>query len=984
MSISPLSINEIPSSLLSEFEALKSSFLENNIEYSDWFIDRCADDEFLVMLVRAWIGSRYAFNVCMQRPALFKLLVDENILQKNYADGDLAAVVEAALADIEEGKQFDQQLRRCRQQEMLRIIWRDLNRLSDMRETTADISALADVAIQQTTNFHHRQLAQQYGVPCANVDGVKVEQSMVILGMGKLGAHELNLSSDIDLIFAYPQSGETVAPQDSSIKKTLDNQQFFTRLGQRVIASLDAATADGFVFRVDMRLRPYGDSGALVLSFDAMEEYYQDQGRDWERYAMIKARAVYGDTDQCEELMTMLRPFVFRRYIDFSVIDSLRSMKKMIRQEVIRRGLQNDVKLGAGGIREVEFIAQCFQLIRGGREAPLQQRSLLAVLSELEQREYLSSQAVNELVEAYYFLRNTEHALQGFDDKQTQALPVDSYPQSVLAMVMGFSCWEDFCLALAAHRDNVAEHFQAVIADADDAEEDEALSDDWSHIWLDILDQQEALGVLQREGYEAAEDVLARLERLKRESVVQRMQPVGRERLDQFMPLLLALAADVERPSETVLRIFPLIESVLRRTAYLVLLTENPTALQRLVTFCAASPWIAAQLARHPVLLDELLDSRTLFAVPDKQDLVSELQQQMLRIPWDDLEAHMDGLRYFKQAHQLRVSVAEVTNQLELMKVSDYLTLLAEVILEHVVDVAWHYMIDRHGRPQNSLSDTANEPFSDERKGFIVVGYGKMGGIELGHGSDLDLVFIYDADPNGVTNGDRALANSVFFTRLGQRMIHILTAQTPMGDLYEVDMRLRPSGESGMLVTTLTAFEQYQRESAWTWEHQALVRARAVAGDDELAQRFEQLRCDLLCLSRDTEALKQEVGQMREKMRDHLLPKGLESADPPIFHLKHGTGAIVDIEFMVQYAVLAWSHQYPALAVYTDNIRILQALQQQQLFSEADAQALIDAYKAYRSHTHRLSLQQQPNQVLMSEYTSQRQLVSSKWLQLMG
>ncbi len=981
---SPLSLDKMPSSLLSEFEQLKINFLEKHAEYENWFLAQCEDGAFRVALIRTWVGSRYAFNLCMQKPDLFKTLIDEGCLQKTYANSEIEKIVSSALFDIDDVKAFDQQLRYCRQREMFRIIWRDLNRLADMQETTADVSALADVSIQQTTNFHHHQLASQHGVPCATVNGELVEQSMVILGMGKLGAHELNLSSDIDLIFAYPHSGETVAPKESTIKRTLDNQQFFTRLGQRVIASLDATTADGFVFRVDMRLRPYGDSGALVLSFDAMEEYYQDQGRDWERYAMIKARAVCGDAEQCENLMTMLRPFVFRRYIDFSVIDSLRSMKQMIRQEVTRRGLQGDVKLGAGGIREVEFIAQCFQLIRGGREVALQQRSLLAILSELAERKYLSVEAVENLTKAYYFLRNTEHALQAFDDRQTQALPVDPYPQSVLAMAMGFCSWDEFSLALTLHRDNVAEHFQAVIADADEPADDKSLSDDWSNVWLDSGDQQVALSFLQQQSYEAGEDVLARFKGLKLESVVMRMQPVGRERLDQFMPLLLATAANVERPGETVLRIFPLIESVLRRTAYLVLLTENPTALQHLVTLCAASPWIATQLARHPVLLDELLDSRTLFTVPDKQDLASELQQQMLRIPWDDLEAHMDGLRYFKQAHQLRISAAEVTNQLEIMRVSDYLTLLAEVILEHVVDVAWHYMINRHGRPQNLLSDEASEPFTDEHKSFVVAGYGKMGGIELGHGSDLDLVFIYDADPNGMTDGERPQANSVFYTRLGQRMIHILTAQTPMGDLYEVDMRLRPSGDSGMLVTTLTAFEQYQRKSAWTWEHQAIVRARVVAGDVDLAQRFEWLRCNLLCLSRDAEALKEEVVQMRQKMRDHLLPKELESADPPIFHLKHGTGAIVDIEFMVQYAVLAWSHQYPALAVYTDNIRILQSLQQQRLFIEAEAQALIDAYKAYRSHVHRLSLQQQPNQVLMSEYESQRQLVISKWSQLMA
>jgi glutamate-ammonia-ligase adenylyltransferase len=654
-------------------------------------------------------------------------------------------------------------------------------------------------------------------------------------------------------------------------------------------------------------------------------------------------------------------------------------MKLMIQKETTRRGLGDDVKLGPGGIREIEFIAQCFQLIRGGRDLELQQRSVLKVLDILGKQNCLPQIAVEQLQQAYDFLRNTEHAIQAFRDQQTQALPVDDYPRALLAFAMGFADWELFYAALNQQRENVTYHFQQVIA-GDEDDGDSAADQQWLDLWLGDEDWQlekNAVAMLQQAGHENAEQVLACLNQLRADNQLLRMQTVGRDRLDQFMPLLLQAVLADEQPSSTFFAIFPLVESVLRRSAYLLLLVENPKALAQLVILCAGSQSIADELVRYPALLDELLDARTLYHVPEKNALRADLQQQMLRLPWDDLEAHMDALRYFKRSHQLHVSAAEVSEQLPLMKVSDYLTMIAEVILEHVLEMAWYNLVDKHGHPQKSPGEPCD-------KDFIVVGYGKLGGIELGHGSDLDLVFIHDAGPGLATDGERGIDNSMFFTRLGQRMIHILSAQTPSGKLYEVDMRLRPSGTSGLLVSSLEAFEAYQQKDAWTWEHQALVRARPVAGDGELAKRFEQLRVKLLCQPRDESALKDEVGAMRQKMRDHLLPKGLEQSEKPIFHLKHGTGAIVDIEFLVQYAVLAWSYQHPALAVFTDNIRILDALGNEGLFSSAEAEALTQAYKAYRAHTHRLNLQQQPNEVPMADFADHRQAVIDKWLALMG
>lgn len=1001
MKKSCLSIENIPPHLLIEFEKNKNNFCEKNSKFAPWLESKCFDDDFREQLIRVWTGSRYVTDLCQRQAELFKQLADSGLFQRTYNEGELAQGIKQCVTEAKNEEHLNKLLRYCRSREMLRIVWRDLSCLSDLIETTRDISNLADISIQLALDYHHGQLSSIHGTPAAAVDGVFVEQKMLVIGMGKLGAFELNLSSDIDLIFSYPKGGNTIdcetigkfaescdsqqATHTASSRelKYIDNHEFFTRLGQKVIQSLDKITAEGFVFRVDMRLRPYGESGALVLSFDAMEEYYQDQGRDWERYAMIKARVVAGDPGEADELMTLLRPFIYRRYIDFSVIESLRSMKRMIMQEVKRRRLEQDIKLGPGGIRDIEFIAQSFQLIRGGRETQFQQRSLLKVLTALAEKKHFPQKTIDELVSAYFFLRNTEHVLQAFNDQQTQALPVDDYPRSIVAFSMGYESWELFLAALAQHRDQVSQCFQGIIAEA----QEETVTQDpvdgrWRKLWLETPDEEVAVALLEVKGHESAREVFNRLDQLKVAPIVARLQAVGRERLDRFMPMLLSAVSKAERPSATLLRLFPLVDSVLRRSAYLVLLTENPGALKQLIILCASSPWIATQLAKHPALLDELLDTRTLYLVPEKVQLRSELQQQMLRIPWDDLEGHMDGLRYFKQAHQLHVSAAEVTGQLDVMKVSDYLTMIAEVILEHVVDVAWHFLVEKHGAPKGMEGEpTAKDT---DHKGFIIVGYGKLGGIELGHSSDLDLVFIHNAPTDQFTDGDKPLDNSVFFTRLGQRIIHILTAQTPMGGLYEVDMRLRPSGESGLLVTSLKAFDDYQQGKAWTWEHQAIVRARVVAGDKNLAQSFESIRRSVLRHSRDKANLRDEVVQMRQKMRDHLLPKGLESREPPIFHLKHGTGAIVDIEFMVQYAVLAWADKYPALADYSDNIRILDSLQQQGLFSEDQSQALIDAYKAYRSHAHRLSLLEQPSEVLAKDYEQYRQAVIAKWSELMN
>ena len=929
------------------------------------------DDVFWAQLSRCWSGSLYVVEQCQQRPELLLELLDD--LQRDYTAGHYAEQLAQQLAKADDENALHRILRRFRHREMVRIIWRDLNRLAEMEQTTADLSALADACIDQALNWLYRWACDKWGTPHSRAtEGRPAEpQQMVVLGMGKLGAGELNLSSDIDLIFAFPEMGET-----EGARKCLDNPTFFSKLGQKLIQALDQPTVDGFVFRVDMRLRPYGQSGILVPSFAAMEEYYQDQGRDWERYAMIKARVVAGDREAGARLMQDLRPFVYRKYLDYSAFESLREMKEMINREVRRKNLHGNVKLGPGGIREVEFVAQAFQLIRGGRDSRLQQRELKTILGLLPETVGMPQGASDELYQAYRLLRNVEHAIQAVADKQTQELPEDETEQARIAFSLGFADWPSLLLELDRHRDRVRHHFAEVIAPIDtEAGEDQSQSL-WQRVWQEALDDEAVLQLLEQSGYEdpaLAQKLLAGLHSNRK---VQTLQQVARERLDRVMPLLLAAVVEQPAPTQTLERTLQLIEAVLRRSAYLVLLWENPGALTQLVKLCSASPWFATQLAKQPILLDELIDVSSLYAPPDKQKLQNELRQQLLRIPEEDVEQLMEALRYFKNAHVLRVAAAEITGALPLMKVSDYLTYIAEVVLEGALDIAWKLLTDKHGLPQKA----AGVPC---QRDFIIVGYGKVGGIELSYGSDLDLVFIHDGATNQATDGDKPIDNQVFFTRLGQKVIHILNTFTPSGQLYEVDMRLRPSGNSGLLVSSLKAFREYQLEEAWTWEHQALVRARVVAGNDALKQQFETVRREVVGLERDQGQLITEVIEMRQKMREHL---GSKPGENDSFNLKQDSGGIVDIEFLVQYLALAHSGEQPELITYTDNIRILDAAQALSLLAAEDAELLREAYKTYRAAGHRRSLQEQSNVVegeALQALQSLRERVAQIWQQVM-
>ncbi|QDY43063.1 bifunctional [glutamate--ammonia ligase]-adenylyl-L-tyrosine phosphorylase/[glutamate--ammonia-ligase] adenylyltransferase [Candidatus Pantoea soli] len=851
------------------------------------------------------------------------------------------------------------ELRLFRRHMLVRIAWMQTLAQASTEQSLTQLSTLAEVLIAAARDWVWQACCRDFGTPC-NAAGEA--QPMLILGMGKLGGGELNFSSDIDLIFAWPENGVTRGG-----RRELDNAQFFTRMGQRLIKVLDQPTVDGFVYRVDMRLRPFGDSGPLVLSFAALEDYYQEQGRDWERYAMVKARLMGDDHGHwSQELQQMLRPFVYRRYIDFSVIQSLRNMKGMIAREVRRRGLHDNIKLGAGGIRETEFIVQVFQLIRGGRERSLQLRSLLPTLQAIGDLALLNERQVTHLHDAYLFLRRLENLLQSINDEQTQTLPADERDRQRLAWAMGCASWSLLTTQLEQHMAGVRAIFDELIGDDAPDVDDQPQLAEFAGLWQDALEERDLIPLVPQLSDTQRHALYHALNDFRQDVSRRTIGPRGRLALDQLMPRLLSEVCP--RPDADVLlqRLTPLLLGVLTRSTYLELLTEYHGALRHLIRLCAASPMVASQLARYPLLLDELLDPATLYQPTATDAYRDELRQYLLRIPTDDEEQQLEALRQFKQAQLLRIAAADIAETLPVMKVSDHLTWLAEAIIESVVQQAWQMMVQRYGRPSHLTSDS--------ERGFAVIGYGKLGGWELGYSSDLDLVFLHDCPEGAETDGERVIDGRQFYLRLAQRIMHLFSTRTSSGILYEVDARLRPSGAAGMLVSTFAAFDDYQRNEAWTWEHQALVRARIVFGEPALGERFNAIRRGILRLPREVHRLKTEVREMREKMRAHLSNKHKGRWD-----IKTDEGGITDIEFIAQYLVLKSAASQPALTRWSDNVRIFELMARYGMMQEEEAQALTHAYVTLRDALHHLALQALPGHVEPDAFASERAVVHASW-----
>jgi glutamate-ammonia-ligase adenylyltransferase len=847
-------------------------------------------------------------------------------------------------------------LRRIRNREMAWIAWQDLSGAATLEQSLAALSLLADSAIRAAEAFAVAALEPRYGRVVAP-DGTPLP--LLILGMGKLGGGELNFSSDIDLVLLYPDGGSL------SAEAGIDVEEYFRKLGQIIIRLLDQRTDDGFVFRVDTRLRPFGASGPLVVSLAAFEAYLVRHGRDWERYAYIKARLITGLEFQRELFEETLIPFVYRRYLDYGVFEALREMKALIGKEVARRDMADNIKLGPGGIREIEFIVQALQLVRGGRDPRLRERSLLTVLPLLADAGQLSAQATAELDGAYRFLRQLENYIQAIGDQQTHELPTDTLDRARVAHAMGAADWNDLAAQIAARRGTVEGWFREMALDSGRGAPPPSAEASWATAW-----QTGDFGeVLEEYRLGDSSELVATLHGFSQSSLYQRMDETSRRRLAAVISRIATLLAEADEPAELLKRVLPVLQAIGRRSAYLALLMENPAALERLMTLARHSEFLVKQVAVHPMLLDELLDPRVLETPPSRSELELMLEQAMRGAPAGDVELRLDHLRQFQRTAVFRIAIADRFGHLPLMKVSDRLTDTAEIVLGFSLAMARDELVQKYGRPMCGTPDARREA------GFIIVAYGKLGGLELGYGSDLDIVFLHDSSgPDQETDGIASVDNARFFVRLAQRLIHYLSIQTSSGRLYEVDTRLRPSGESGMLVSSIETFRRYQREQAWVWEHQALLRSRSIAGSTGLRDVFEAERREILVHHVDRGELKAEVKKMRERMRTDL-----SESKAGQFDLKQDPGGLADIEFLVDYWVLDRAPQFPELIEFPDNIRQLEALGRAGLVPADRCRRLIEIYIRIRERLHELALDDRGRVVDAGELDAERAWVTEVW-----
>jgi glutamate-ammonia-ligase adenylyltransferase len=915
-------------------------------------------------LLRVVAASEFAARVLLRDWDYWRSNLPE--LSSPVDSHELVAFADGVVTSGAVVEEVKSRLRRFRDRYMLGIVWREVAGTAALTETLGSLSALSDQMLAAAGRYAELQLEERYG-RFRDRNGAPVP--LVVLAMGKLGGGELNFSSDIDIVFLYPADGESDGP------RKLSGQQYFTRLSQSIVALLDERTADGFVFRVDTRLRPFGDSGPPVTSFAALESYLLQHGRDWERYAYIKARIVGSPPSPAvasELFENLILPFVYRRYLDYGVFESLREMYALIAAEVKRRDLADNVKLGPGGIREIEFIVQSMQLVRGGSREELQQPSLLSVLPALEGGRGLEKAAVSRLQDAYVFLRRLENAIQAMRDQQLHDLPAGEADRERLCVALGYDDWTSLVRDLEEHRRNVTREFEAIAFRGGDGDADNELERRFAGLWKRSATAEEwATEFSELEEGTALAESLAAFQQapstLKADSIAQ-------ERLQRFMPRLLIMVIQCHEPLLALDRTLAVVSRILRRSAYVSLLNENRLAARRLVQLCESSSYVAAQLARYPVLLDELLEPRTETERIEKAEFAAELESRFANLQEQDSEARMETLAQFQRANLFRIAVADFSGAMPIMKVSDSLTFLAEAVLDYALESAWLDLTARHGEPHYEIGG--------ERRtaGFGVVAYGKLGGLELSYGSDLDLVFLHDSrGSRQMTDGDKPLDNAMFFGRLVRRLVHFLTTQTSSGAMYDIDTRLRPEGRKGVLVTSTDAFERYQEENAWTWEHQALLRARAVAGSAAVARDFGRIRAQTLMSRVRLDTLRDDVVSMRTRMR-----KELDRSESGRFDLKHGRGGIGDIEFVVQYLVLRNARTYPAVIRFSDNIRQIAALAGVGRLDVQTAARLQGAYREFRRRLHHLTLNDRPPFAGDDELRGERDLVAAVWDRHLG
>ena len=880
--------------------------------------------------------SDFIFRVITKEPEILLDLIESSDLFRDYSEGEYKERIRKGLENKENRRMLEKEIRKIRKREMVRIAWRDIEGRADTVKTMKELSLFADACIDAAVEIFYSIYSKRYGTPIG--ESSHLPQQLIVIGLGKLGGNELNFSSDIDIMFAYPEQGKTYSD--------ITNDEFFSRVSLDIVKFLSEYTEDGFVFRVDTRLRPFGKSGSMVMNFDALEEYYQTYGREWERYALIKARIVGGDIERGEELLNRLKPFVYRRYLDYTVFDSIRDMKHKIMEEERWISILDNIKIGPGGIREIEFFVQVFQLLRGGIDPDLQVQNLLNALDVLEKKEYVPSDICKRFKDAYLFLRKLENRLQEYDDLQTHTIPKDEGRRLKIAISMGCRNWDEFYEYLLYHTSFVHNQFKDLLKSKHKGTEKFYL------VW-EIDDSERRKELLNSLGFLKAEKIDSIISDLRDLPKIRHMGTRGRSLLKEVISAILERLLKEKEAAEILKRLSSLIKNISLRTNYLSLMLENPSVIDHLIRLAKESSWIISFVARYPVLLDELIDPRTLYTPPTREELEKEMKYRLENLDLDDKEVQMIQLALLRYTNMLRVAASDITGVISVMDVSTYLTDIAEVVLNASMILAW----------RNIQKKIKSAP-GPEGRGFCIIGYGKLGGRELSYSSDLDLVFLYSPDSS----------DSTFYIKVSQEIIRLLTTYTIMGRAYEVDTRLRPDGSSGVLAVNIDSYREYQINRAWTWEHQALLRARPICGDEPLKAQFEKVRYEVLTKKREKEKLFNEVWEMRQKIMSQL-----SKNRPGLFHIKNDPGGIIDIEFLIQYLVLLYASSFPQLIKWRAHIYFLEELKKVEVIKEEDAKFLKDTYIKMRYTIHKLSLQEKMPIVEEDQFKEVRKKVIDMW-----
>ena len=905
--------------------------------------------EHEITIKRLWRHSNYAMQQCQRHPHIVSTLINLPLIP-DQSTQHLQETLIQALSAVNDENDFKRVIRQFRHEQLVIICWRDLVRNEDVQTLLQAISNVADVCVQQSVVWCQKLLADKYGQALTK-QGERA--NFIVVALGKLGGQELNFSSDIDLVFLYSAAGQT------NLEHSITNQEFFTLFAQKLIDLLATLTVDGFVYRVDCRLRPFGDSGPLVVHLDSLEEYLYTHGREWERYALIKARCLTGSSQDMVNFNAIVNNFVYRKYIDFGVLNTLREMKDLISQQVQQRNQRDNIKLGQGGIREVEFVIQFFQLVYGGRHLDLQTASIFQASQSIVAKELLEKREVQQLLSAYKFLRRCENRLQMFNDEQTHDLPNDPDKQIRLANSMQYETFSLFEERLIEHRSAVDQIFMKIRSNGESAD----IYASYQLIWnkFQQLDQDSGLSLIMDLGFDSASVVQGLIMKLINSAAYKNQDAQGRARLNKFMPLFLYEINMAKLTQDASTRIFIMIQNLARRSIYLVMLAENQKLLSQLIKVCAASPWITNHLGAYPLLMDELMHPLNNTTAQNQKILQNDFTLEVLNHCDLDYEQVMERVRYFKHTHELRVACADVEGALSLMDVSDHLSWMAEVVVSGCL----------------SYLGKSFDQTSVDRVG--VVAFGKLGGLEMGYGSDLDLVFMCKNSSSEQHSYPQDLDATTKNTLLIQRLTQMLTLQTVSGKLYEVDTRLRPDGAAGAMVPSIEQMQIYYQQRAWVWELQALVRARCIVGDSDLKQQFNQMRENILSQQREVVTLQKQVAEMRIKMMARK-----SSRDEQKFHLKHDRGGITDIEFMVQYMVLAYAHKHTNLCAYTDNIQLLGCLSDLEIITTNEAQELSEIYREYRQTMHVKALHAVEAEVSSEEYILEREIIGKYWHKIIG